>query len=410
MAQRLVREVGNWVAGDRFFGREHELRDLMELLGEGANVLITGPRRMGKTSLMREVQRQIADHTSSVFLDVQDGATPADLIVELGTESKLDKRLWSRVRGAFAAVLGQVDELAIDTLKLKFADAVAGDWAAKGDRLLNALAAPDTHVVIFIDELPILVNRMLRNEDGNIDPAGRRDADALMSWLRKSAQRHRGSISFVCAGSIGLEPVLRSAGLSATVNGFTPYHVEAWTTPVAQGCLQALALNYGLTLDQDVLDNITERLGLCVPHHVQSYFSHLYEDAKRRGATTCTINDAETVYRTRLLGSYGHAELSHFEERLVRVLGAARTPLALDLLTEAAVVGLLTPTSIAALVAEHAETNAASAAQRDIFDILLHDGYLKQLGDTFAFHSGLLRDWWAKRHSVGFVRAEERSR
>lgn len=400
---RLVREVGNWVVGDRFFGRDAEVRDLRELLAEGANVLMTGPRRMGKTSLMREVQRLSADQYETVFIDVQDGTSPADLIVELGAESKLDKRLWARVKAAFATALGHVEELGVDALKLKFADVVAGDWSAKGTRLLDVLAEGDRHVLVFIDELPILVNRILVTDSGAVDPDGRRSADALMSWLRKSAQRYRGQISFICAGSIGLAPVLQSAGLSATINGFTPFHVEAWAPDVAQSCVRALANNYGLELDQTALDELTERLGLCVPHHVQSFFSHLYEDAKRRKSTTCTINDVEHVYRTRLLGSYGHAELSHFEERLVRVLGTSRVPLALDVLTEAAVTGALRPAALARLVEEH-----RAAAHRDVLGILLHDGYLQQVGDTYSFQSRLLRDWWQKRHGLGFIPAADR--
>lgn len=50
---------GNWVQGDRFWGRETDLRLFEEGIDEGANFLLVAQRRMGKTSLMREVARRL---------------------------------------------------------------------------------------------------------------------------------------------------------------------------------------------------------------------------------------------------------------------------------------------------------------------------------------------------------------
>jgi len=47
MSSKLKREVGNWVSGDKFWGREVEIQSFTELLDEGANILLTAPRRTG---------------------------------------------------------------------------------------------------------------------------------------------------------------------------------------------------------------------------------------------------------------------------------------------------------------------------------------------------------------------------
>ena len=44
-----------------------------------------------------------------------------------------------------------------------------------------------------------------------------------------------------------------------------------------------------------------------------------------------------------MLSIHGHAELTHYEERLKLVLGEEIFPMALELLTETAVAGQLTP-------------------------------------------------------------------
>lgn len=52
-------------------------------------------------------------------------------------------------------------------------DGLAADWPPKGDALLAELAAGEQPIVLLIDELPVLVNRLLKGDEGFI-PAVRR--------------------------------------------------------------------------------------------------------------------------------------------------------------------------------------------------------------------------------------------
>lgn len=51
--------TGRWVSGNDFFDREPELRALRELVSDRNHVLLTGQRRMGKTSVVRELGRRL---------------------------------------------------------------------------------------------------------------------------------------------------------------------------------------------------------------------------------------------------------------------------------------------------------------------------------------------------------------
>ena len=56
-----LRKAGaNWVDGDRFFDREPELQALTERVHDGVHTLLTAQRRMGKTSLTRELLRRLS--------------------------------------------------------------------------------------------------------------------------------------------------------------------------------------------------------------------------------------------------------------------------------------------------------------------------------------------------------------
>ena len=68
----------NWVSGEDFFGRETELEILDERVREGTHTLLTAQRRMGKTSLVRELQRRLAEtgEVETVFVDLEAALSP----------------------------------------------------------------------------------------------------------------------------------------------------------------------------------------------------------------------------------------------------------------------------------------------------------------------------------------------
>lgn len=62
---------GNEVSGDDFCDREQELHELTGDVRSGLNVLLYAPRRIGKTSLLRKLQRELvqSDEYVAVFFD-----------------------------------------------------------------------------------------------------------------------------------------------------------------------------------------------------------------------------------------------------------------------------------------------------------------------------------------------------
>ncbi|MCA9516670.1 MAG: ATP-binding protein [Myxococcales bacterium] len=405
--RELRQAVGNWVAGETFFDRESELAAFMELLEEGANVLLVAARRTGKTSLMREAALHLGEQMASVFVDLEGSETPEDAIVAIGAATHSHQGLFRRTLEFFRNAVPP--ELKLDELTLRLRDEVRGDWRAKGDRLLALLARDERPVVIFLDEVPILVNRLVCDPRGELRPEGRAAADGFMSWLRSAAQRHQGKLRFVLSGSIGLGPVLRRVGLSATLNGFTPFVLEPWPDDVAQRCLLALARNYGVDLAGGAAGAMTARLGCCIPHHVQLFFSHVRDDARRRATHVVTPIDADRVYDERLLGNRGHAMLSHYEERLRQVLDPSHRDLAADLLTEAAVTGRLVSPAAIALAAEHVAGDSGAALD-EVLGVLEHDGYIAREGASYVFVSKLVRDWWRARFGFRWTPVVERPR
>jgi hypothetical protein len=415
---KLVNKVGPWVEGTDFWDREAEVAALKELLLQGENVLLVAPRRVGKTSLVKETLRQLAaeEKCIGVYVDVQHCRDVGRAIVELALAASAHLSLRRRVVDAFSSVFGKaaarIEELGVDEFTLKLREGVGGDWQGKARRIHDELAKAELPVVVCFDELAKMVSHLLRGDDGEITPERRRTADEFLSWLRMAAGKHQGRTPFVVCGSIGLEPIVAQAGLSLTIAHLHPLQLGPFSRDAADGCLRALAANKGIDLADEVRGAMLDLLSFYVPHHVQMFFGLLSEDCRMRKSQAIGIDDVSRVYEQGMLGARGHADLMDYEERLLRVLGPELRPLALDLLSEAATVGRLTPKASSVLADDAClSASAPRDALRTILDVLQHDGYLQVTRNgSYVFVSHLLRDWWKRRFRLTYVRAAKRAR
>ncbi len=415
----IVKGGSNWVVGDKFFNRQAELQILAERAQEGTHTLLTAPRRMGKTSLVRESLRRLEEggEYETVFVDLEAASDPADAMAEIAAQSKYATRAWSRVKSLYRKSLEGLGErletVSVASLQVHLrAGIAAGNRWRKGDELFSALADSDHPVLLAIDELPILINRLLRGSGEYITPEGIQLADEFLGWLRKNGQAHQGRVVIILSGSVGLEPILHRVGLSAQANIYQPLTLKPWNESVATECLKALADHYDIQLSIAVRREMCGRLRHLVPHHIQQFFDHMHEHLRREGRIRATKDDVAQVYTSEMLSVRGQVDMEHYEGRLRSVLGASEYRAALELLTEAAVSSGLLSNSAIERYRQHFEITKQPDEADDVVDevlhLLEHDGYFEKQEDGYRFLSGLLEDWWLARHGRHFVSLQNR--
>lgn len=408
----MLRKGGsNWVEGSRFFNREVELEALQERVNDGTHTLLTAQRRMGKTSLVRELMRRLhlSDRFETVFVDVEAAADPADAIAEISVRSRPLRGAFDQIKASFVNVLREtsdrIEQLSVADLKVKLRAGIdSGNWSARGDGVFAALAASDKPVVLAIDELPILVNRLLKGNSDHITSEGRTLADAFLSWLRRNGQTHRGRVTMIVSGSVGLEPLLQQARLSAHANIFAPYDLHPWNEQTAIDCLAALAKTYEIDLSREISQLMCRRLRCCIPHHIQIYFDKLHDYLRLAGRQKVLAEDIERVYLQEMLSVRGQVDLQHYEARLETILGRSSYPIALEMLTATAKTGRLAGTVVDRYL-DYFPTGDEykRLSVQDVLNVLCHDGYLYRQDDGYQFVSGLLEDWWRRRYGRHFV-------
>lgn len=390
--------TGPPVMGDDLYGRQQAIDQLWSRLGGGEHLLMLAPRRVGKTSLMRELHRDPRTNWEVVYVDVEGADGAADFVASvLAALAELrGNQSWAETIGLPHAVKDALTsftkgKVKLNLLVVQLKGLIRRDWVQTMDRLETRLSRlpNQRRLLIIVDELPILISRMLESKDG------RDEAALLLAKLRhwRLAPALNGKVQMVLGGSIGLEGVLRRASLSASINDLSPFRVASWDRQTAASFLELVGQSNGLPLAAQWIDRMLDLLRDPVPYHVQLFFAALRDTCGEHQGTpsACVVDQC---FDQRLTGAAGTPHLDHYAARLEFAfgppeLGLARTVLAIACQQEDG-----------ATRAKIATASEPASVLGEVLQTLEADGYLVRKGDRVAFRSNLLRVWWRKHRAA----------
>ena len=400
--------AGAWVSGDDMFDRETELNLLAGKIANGNHILLTGQRRMGKTTLAHAIgARLAAKGWVALFIDIEDATSPEDVVAAIaGAAKQVEGIADPLVRRTGRWLRNNVTEAGGRLFKLVFRSALdAGTWRRHGDQLIEACTEYEHPVLIVLDELPIFLVNLLKKKDG----ADR--AEEFLSWLRKLRQnRSNGSPTFLFTGSIGLEPLVGRLGIPDRINDLYGFRLAPWDRDTTIACINRLSKDNNLPMDAAVPCAVYEALGIGVPHFVQSFFIRLSDFVTTNCKSRVTLQDVDAAYRTEVLGASGQGDLLHYETRLRQGLDEDCFTIATQVLAEAATQGVFSPTARRSLAQRHAKVQ--KDVQRHITEtlaVLEHDGYLERTNEGHRIPFRLLKDWLASRYRDHHIPLQHRS-
>ena len=138
--------TGRWVSGDDFFNRKAELEILERRVRDGNHILLTGQRRMGKTSVAQELGRRLeTQEWVFLFADVEGASSPEDLIAAIAKATHPIRAISSRVAGAMSRFIKEhIDEINAHEFGLKFRAGWGAELGADMARSSSSCAPPTT--------------------------------------------------------------------------------------------------------------------------------------------------------------------------------------------------------------------------------------------------------------------------
>jgi len=386
--------TGAPVEGDDFFDRAQEQRQMWRRL-ESDSLLLLAPRRIGKTSLMRALCADAADHGFRAM-----GLSFAPCEDEMGCIQELAKAVaaaesgigadLARLQKGLAARLPNLKSIKIGPVGIDLAATDNPGWRAVGEALAAGIGDLDGRWLICVDEVPVFLLKLLGQDDG------RERVRGFLYWLRNLRQDHHGGIRWVLAGSIGLDTVAARLGLGDTVNDLVPTPLGAFDPATADRFLQSLAESYAIRLTKPLRARLIEQLGWPVPYYLQIAFSKLYDLCDAGAKPSAMLVDQVFV---ELLGPSHKGYFDYWRQRLGEELGTPDDGYAVHLLNHCCrdPQGAGRATLKLAMGERVQDPDACEERLRYLLDILESDGYLFQVEGRYRFRLDLLRRYWQAR-------------
>lgn len=201
--------VGQWVRGERFYGRAAQIEEILE--GHRNSIWLLGTRRIGKTSLLKQVE-YIAGTSSNrsyfpIYWDFQGAEAPEELHLN------------------FADALLDADER-LGQIGIGLEEVQADDLFVSLSRLRRRLRAQNLGLLLLCDEVEELIK--LHRED-----------PSLLRKLRHAMQAHD-DIRSVMASTIRLWALAdQKEDTSPFLHGFTPpLYIERFTDDEARSLIE----------------------------------------------------------------------------------------------------------------------------------------------------------------------------
>ena len=395
--------IGPPATGEDYFPRSNVVQRLLRALKRG-NVSFLGPRRTGKTSILKALQLHPPAGHVGLFNNLEKYDSVADWLEEMIrktrplVEEPSPSRPWVKAAGkAVAKFLKRIEGLSVAGTGFKLAPEATNHWRPIADAFLDLLAESGAPILFLLDEFPWFLDLVAKK-------SSQAEAEAVLAWFRHARQELADQPArFLVTGSIGLDGLVRRLGLSPTINDFDSIEIPPLKEAEALEFLEKLARDEEINLSEKGRRSILRLLGTNWPILLQLFVSEVQEWQEDSGTRRApTEAELRRIYRERLVNGNRNKYCSEMWNRVPKVFSSSEARLAREVLKELRLLPAgMTREEIEAiharLVPDDDHRLHVDAELDYVLDTLRHDGYVLQVEQRTQFASNILRDYWIRR-------------
>lgn len=384
--------TGSPVEGNNFFGREKDLEYIWKHIQKGNSVILSAPRRVGKSSLAKKViQRAKEAGWNSLEINLEEIKSEEGFLRVFIKELQ-NQDWWEKTKGKSSEII----ENLLSAFKLSGeAFGVKGSFEyqkGKEDSYdnLKKLLNHGENTLIMVDEVTVLLNSFIESDPIN----GKRNAEFFLNWLRSFRQISGTKIRWIFCSSVGIDNFTSQYQLSHTFNDIDPYPIGAFKRDKAKQLLEELAKSDNMVLPDEIIEYKINKLGWLLPYFIQILFFKFYHlvEVEEREIKIETVDEAYTLL-------LNEKHLNTWEERLKEYKEledyARKLLKRLSNIPEGESRSIL----LSFLNSIVNDQQKAEDILSQLIYMLKNDGYLIEEDAKYSFRSPLLRDFWYNRFS-----------
>jgi len=385
---KVKNSVGQAVRGDNFWNREHELISIWSAINNGSHILLVAPRRVGKTSIMFNLQDKPKNGYIVVYIDTESADSENEFWQKL-FNALLEEEFVGKLK-KYTKKFGQfLDSISIDNITTKgiqFGDGTVVDYATAFENFVKELDR-DKKLIIMIDEFAQTVENIIKYED-------EQNAHSFLRTHRALRQNTAlaNKVTFVYAGSIGLESVVTKMNASKLINDLNSIKVKPLNQDEGIEFTKVLCDSVDIKMDNEIILLLLGKIEWLIPFYIQLLIQELSNLSRER--KTDTIDEEMIDISIERAISHRHL-FDNWRSKLKEGFKDKGYLFAKEILNYISEEDTMSSLKIRNQATKH-ELDEDYA--REIIHSLEYDGYISKYQDdkTYRFNSPILKLWWYK--------------
>lgn len=382
--------VGQVARGDDFWDRVNELDLIWDAVEAGSHILLAAPRRVGKTSIMYHMLDRPKEGYIVAYVDTESADSENEFWHKLYSALN-DEVLISRLK-RYSLPLGDTFKRVFGSIKkvgpsgVEFGDGIVKDYGEAFEKLIDALEI-DARLIIMVDEFAQTVENLIKYEDVT-------SAERFLKTTR--TLRQNGAIAkkvtFVYAGSIGLESVVAKINATKSINDLNSIKILPLGFKDAEAFADELARDSGLNISKAAITYLLKQIEWLIPFYIQLLLQELKSLSRIKGLSEVTSAHVDEAVNAAI---EHRNHFDHWRTKLKEAFDNRGYLFAKEVLSELSQQHTITSAQISNYATKH-EVDADDA--KEVIHMLVYDGYFNNNDDAkrYRFNSPILRMWWYK--------------
>jgi uncharacterized protein len=382
----MKNSLGNSARGEGFYPRPREIRKIYRAISANANIYLSAPRRVGKTSILKYLEENPEEGFYFVYTiteSVYSINTFFKVLFEELVKSKAINNLSkvsNSVKNFLAEVLGKIDSFQ----GVKLREGEESDYYELLLQLIQNMENKYGRVIIMIDEFPQTIQNIF-------DSKGLDDARNFIQLNREL--RHQkdleDKVSFIYTGSISLFPMVEKITSLTAVNDLRTIEVEPLSVEEAKDFLIQLMKEDSIDISDECLNYILEKIKWFTPFHLQLIQQEIIDVYESKGEIN--FNNIDIAF-LQIVHVRNKPQFTPYFTRLNSLFKGKEYDFVMDVLKFTAKNDVIDNNDIHNLAVKNDNVDSKTC-----MDILESDGYLFIINKQFRYTSPILQ-MWCKKH------------
>ncbi len=372
--------TGQVARKDSFWNRKEEIKNIWYKLENKEHILLVAPRRVGKTSIMYNLLDNPKDDYIFLYIDTEAANNTQEFWKKLFyrlCEEEFINTLENKAKNLFNKLKTiNISEISLKGIKLEQSSKI--DYLEVLKDILKEFDV-NKRLVIMLDEFAQTIENIIKYENEE-------EAKKLLSIHREIRQDKEISkhLSFIYAGSIGLESMASKINSISLINDLAPIKIKPLKSQDAKDFIKKLASSNNINIDEENVDYILKKIQWLIPFYIQLILDYLRNEEDK--ITKENIDEAfSSILENRNHFEHWHSRLKSFKDNEYKFLKEI-----LNIISENKTI------KSNEIYNQATKYKIDEEVAKELLHSLKYDGYINNNEDSkiYKFNSPILAMWW----------------